>query len=104
MFSQRFKEIPIFAIDPGLVKTKIGTKNTSRLASFVWKLRAKKGIDASVAAHHMFNVLTQEEFDEQSGSYIRHGINVSSNPITYDKENIDKLWDISLKMLDINHF
>ncbi len=103
-FAQRFKEIPIFAIDPGLVQTKIGTKNTSKLASFIWSLRAKKGIQASDAAHHMFNVITQEAFDQQSGSYIRHGVNVSSNPITYDQENIDKLWDISLKMLDITDF
>lgn len=103
-FAQRIKEIPIYAIDPGLVKTKIGTKNTSKLATFIWNVRSKKGIAPIVAASHMYNVLTQEAFDHLSGSYIRHGKKVSSNPITYDKDNIDNLWNVSLSMLKLNHF
>ncbi|BCR36479.1 SDR family NAD(P)-dependent oxidoreductase [Mariniplasma anaerobium] len=102
--ASRFEDVPVYAIDPGLVRTKIGTKNTSKLASFVWNWRSKKGIDPMVAATHMYDVLTQERFDNISGSYIRHGQPVSSNPITYDKENIDKLWDVSLEMLDIKKY
>jgi NAD(P)-dependent dehydrogenase (short-subunit alcohol dehydrogenase family) len=100
----RFEDVPVYAIDPGLVRTKIGTKNTSKLASFVWNLRSKKGIDPMVAAAHMCDVLTKEKFDHLSGSYIRHGQPVSSNPITYDKDVIDKLWDVSLDMLNINNY
>lgn len=102
--AERFKDIPVYAIDPGLVRTKIGTKNTSKLASFVWNLRSKKGIDPMIAATHMYNVLIQEKFDDISGSYIRHGQPVSSNPITYRKEIIDRLWDVSLAMLDIDNY
>lgn len=102
--ADRFKDVAVYAIDPGLVRTKIGTKNTSKLASFVWNFRSKKGINPMVAASHMYDVLTKEKFDDLSGSYIRHGQAVSSNPITYDKENIDRLWDISLEMLDIKEY
>lgn len=102
--SNRIENVPVYAIDPGLVRTKIGTKNTSKLASFVWNWRSKKGIDPMVAATHMYDVLTQEKFDHLSGSYVRHGQPVSSNPITYQIENIDRLWDISLEMLSIKKF
>jgi NAD(P)-dependent dehydrogenase (short-subunit alcohol dehydrogenase family) len=102
--SNRFKDVPVYAIDPGLVKTNIGTKNTSKLASFIWSLRAKKGIDPMIAATHMYHVLTQERFDHLSGSYIRHGEPVASNPITYQKEIVDRLWKISLEMLDIKNY
>jgi NAD(P)-dependent dehydrogenase (short-subunit alcohol dehydrogenase family) len=102
--ADRLKNIPVYAIDPGLVNTGIGTKNTSKLASFVWNLRSKKGIDPIVAATHMYNVLTEEGFDHLSGAYVRHGKPVTSNPITYQKEIIDKLWTVSLEMLDIKKY
>ena len=103
-FSSKYKDIPIYAIDPGLVRTSIGTKNTSKLASFIWKWRAKKGIHPEVAARHMLNVLMDPTFDHQSGSYVRHGVIVSSNPITYKEEVIDRLWNETIKMLEIKDF
>lgn len=102
--SSRFQEIPIYAIDPGLVRTEIGTKNTSKLASFIWRWRSKKGIHPEVAARHMVDVIKKPEFDEQSGSYVRHGVVCSSNPITYKEDMINRLWDTTLKMLDIKEF
>ena len=103
-FQKKYKDIPIYAIDPGLVKTAIGTKNTSRLASFIWSWRAKKGISPEVAAMHMLDVINDPSFDHQSGSYVRHGRIVKSNPITYQEDVIEKLWKETLKMLDINDF
>lgn len=103
-FSKRYQEIPIYAIDPGLVRTDIGTKNTSKLASFIWRWRSKKGIHPEVAARHMVDVILDPSFDEQSGSYVRHGKVVSSNPVTYKENVIDRLWDETLKMLDVKAF
>lgn len=103
-FSKKYQEIPIYAIDPGLVRTNIGEKNTSKLASFIWRWRSKKGIHPEVAARHMLNVMISPDFDHQSGSYVRHGIIVSSNPITYKEQIIDRLWHETLTMLDIKDY
>lgn len=103
-FKDRYNEIPIYAIDPGLVRTNIGQKNTSKLASIVWNWRSKRGIHPGVVAIHMFNVLKDERFDTLSGAYIKHGEPMTSNPITYKKEVTDKMWDVSLGMLDIKAF
>ena len=84
-FKDRYNEIPIYAIDPGLVRTNIGQKNTSKLASIVWNWRSKRGIHPGVVAIHMFNVLKDERFDTLSGAYIKHGEPITSNPITYKK-------------------
>lgn len=103
-FSSKYKDIPIYAIDPGLVKTDIGTKHTSKLASFIWTWRAKKGIHPEVAARHMLNVIKEPNFEDQSGSYVRHGVIVTSNPITYKEEVIERLWNETLSMLEIKDF
>lgn len=103
-FSKKYEDIPIYAIDPGLVRTNIGTKNTSKLASFIWKWRSKKGIHPDVAARHMLDVIQDQAFNASSGSYVRHGTIVSSNPVTYKENVIERLWDETLKMLEIKDF
>ena len=103
-FSKLYKDIPIFAIDPGLVRTEIGQKTPSKLVSFVWKLRSKKGVDPMVPAKHMLDVIHLDEFDDKSGSYIKHGKVISSNPLTYQDDIIDRFWKISLDMLEIKNF
>jgi NAD(P)-dependent dehydrogenase (short-subunit alcohol dehydrogenase family) len=42
--------IRAYAIDPGLVKTDIGLKQTGALVKMVWSLQQRRGIDASIPA------------------------------------------------------
>lgn len=103
-FSKAYSEIPIYAIDPALVRTQIGQKNTSKLASIVWRLRSKKGVDPAVPARHMLDVIKDQTFNELSGSYIKYGKPMTSNPLTYQDDVIDRLWKVTLDMLDISDY
>lgn len=103
-FSKTYEDIPIYAIDPGLVRTQIGEKNTSKLASFVWRIRSKKGVDPRVPARHMLDVIKDESFNRLSGSYVKYGKPITSNPLTYQEEVVDRLWKESLEMLEIKDF
>ncbi len=103
-FSKKYSEIPIYAIDPALVKTDIGQKNTSKIASFVWNMRSKKGVNPAVPARHMLDVIKDDVFNELSGSYIKFGKPITSNPLTYQDEIIERLWKVSLDMLEIKDF
>lgn len=103
-FSKRYQDIPIYAIDPGLVRTNIGAKTSSKLVSFIWNWRSKKGMHPEVAARHMLEVIQKEEFNNLSGDYVKYGKSISSNPLTYKDEVVDRLWNETLKMLEIKTF
>lgn len=100
-FSKKYPQIPIFAIDPGLVKTPIGTKQTSKLASFIWRWRSKRGDSPLRSAKHMTTIIYDASFNQHSGAYVKHGQIVPANPLTEEAANVDRFWDITLKMLHI---
>lgn len=102
--AKRFPKVPVYAIDPGLVRTKIGSKGTSKISSFIWNWRSKKGIHPRVAAIHMYNVLSKDRFDDLTGAYVKHGEPISANPVVSKEDVVDKLWNISLEMLEIKEF
>lgn len=103
-FSKKYKDIPIYAIDPALVRTNIGMKNTSKLASFVWHMRSKKGVHPAVPAKHMLDVIKDQSFNDLSGSYIKHGKPITSNPLTYQDDVVERFWKVSLDMLEITDY
>ena len=94
-FQKRFPHIYSFAIDPGLVNTELGLKNTGPLASFVWNHRRKKGTDVKIPTTYMIDVATKKYYQEFSGLYIKDGSVVKSNIITYDQKHIDQMWAYS---------
>ncbi|PKK94058.1 MAG: hypothetical protein CVV61_01545 [Tenericutes bacterium HGW-Tenericutes-6] len=94
-YAHKIKDVPIFAIDPGLVQTDIGQKNTSKLAAFVWNLRKKGGTDVYYPAKFMIDVSTKPDYKTLSGHYIKKGESIKSNPITYDQTHRDRLFDYS---------
>jgi NAD(P)-dependent dehydrogenase (short-subunit alcohol dehydrogenase family) len=103
-FAKHIKEIPTFAIDPGLVKTEIGMKNTNWLAQYFWKKHANRGTDAYFPTQFMLDIATKPSFKELSGHYFFEGKSVKSNPITYDLEIAEKLWNESLVYAKIDTF
>jgi NAD(P)-dependent dehydrogenase (short-subunit alcohol dehydrogenase family) len=103
-FAKHVKEIPTFAIDPGLVKTEIGMKNTNALAQYFWKKHANRGTDAYYPTRFMLDIATKPEYRELTGHYFLEGKSVKSNPITYDLDVCEKLWNASLKYAKIDTF
>jgi NAD(P)-dependent dehydrogenase (short-subunit alcohol dehydrogenase family) len=101
-YARRFESIPIYAIDPGLVRTNIGAKNTSGLARIAWKLRSSTGTDIYYPAKFMIDVATKETYKDLSGNYIKKGIAVKSNPITYNADHGRRLWEYSEELTNIS--
>ncbi|MBN2268541.1 MAG: SDR family NAD(P)-dependent oxidoreductase [Acholeplasmataceae bacterium] len=102
LFSYRFhrmdKDIKIYAIDPGVVKTEIGDKNTKGLALFVWKIRKKSGVDAKLPAQQMVQIALDEKYIKDNGGYMKNGESVKSSRITYQIKKQDYLWKESEKL------
>ncbi len=98
-FAKKYPHLPIFAIDPGLVKTEIGLKNTSKLAAKVWLWRVSKGTEANYPASFMVKIATDPDYVSQTGLYFKEGVPKKSNPITYNEHHQDKLWVITEELV-----
>ncbi|MCR3906866.1 MAG: SDR family NAD(P)-dependent oxidoreductase [Tenericutes bacterium] len=101
-YARKFKDIPIFAIDPGLVKTEIGGKNTTGLARFAWNLRKSGGTDVYYPSKFMVDVALKPEYKALSGHYIKEGKSIPSNKITYNEEHAKRLWSYSESLTQID--
>lgn len=84
--------IKAYAIDPGLVKTEIGNKNTGKLVDFVWKRRRRHGVAPAVPAEIYAKLISREPEAER----LYHGINGSVVPSReVNKRNADRLFALS---------
>ncbi|MGD9910218.1 MAG: SDR family NAD(P)-dependent oxidoreductase [Candidatus Izemoplasmatales bacterium] len=64
--NNRFAHLGVkaYGIDPGLVKTDIGNKNTKGLVDFVWRIRKNGGVHPSVPAKTFAWILRQNSHPE----------------------------------------
>jgi len=102
-FARRSPHVKIYAIDPGLVKTNIGNKNTSPLARFVWEIRSRTGTSPYLPAKFMVDVAIKKEYETESGSYVKQGKIVRSSKISYNKSHQKALWDYSEKLTQVTY-
>jgi NAD(P)-dependent dehydrogenase (short-subunit alcohol dehydrogenase family) len=90
--------IRTYGIDPGLVRTEIGSKNTGKLVDFVWKRRSRHGVDPSVPAKVYASLICSES--EAKGLYYGIGGLLEHNR-EVNKQNAEKLFKLSEKLCKI---
>jgi NAD(P)-dependent dehydrogenase (short-subunit alcohol dehydrogenase family) len=90
--------IRAYGIDPGLVRTEIGNKDTGKLVNFVWKRRSKHGVDPAVPAQVYARLITEASNPEGlyygAGGLMRHSREVN-------KQNAKRLFEISENLCKI---
>ncbi len=84
----------VYAVDPGLVKTKIAAKGNNRLVRLVWSIRTKNGITPDKAARSVVWCATEASLGDRTGLYWKEGQALESSPESYDPEAARKLWEI----------
>lgn len=90
--------IRAYGIDPGLVRTEIGNKNTGKLVDFIWKLRSRHGVDPSVPAK-IFWELIQCTPEAEGLYYGLIGSLKTSGEVS--QKNADRLFEVSEKLCGI---
>ena len=53
--------VSFYCVDPGLVRTEIGLKDTGGIVKFVWRLRMRQGTDSAVPARTYTYLLSAEQ-------------------------------------------
>ncbi|NLA87437.1 MAG: SDR family NAD(P)-dependent oxidoreductase, partial [Clostridiales bacterium] len=92
------QDIRAYGVDPGLVRTQIGCKNTGKLVDFVWKRRSRHGVDPSVPAKVYAGIICAES--KQEGLY--YGIDgLKRHSGEVNKQNAKKLFEISESLCGI---
>ena len=97
-FNLRGMGVRACGVDPGLVRTDIGNKNTSGAVNFAWKLRKKHGVPPSLPAM-IYTSLCENGF---TGLYYGSGAKERRTSAYVNEGNARRLYNISLKLCGIN--
>ena len=96
----RAEGIHAYVVDPGLVCTDIGNKNTGALVNWIWKLRKKHGVCADVPAK-TYAYLVETEPAPQDLYFYLCKPNRYSRQVT--KEDADRLFKLSEQLCGITY-
>jgi NAD(P)-dependent dehydrogenase (short-subunit alcohol dehydrogenase family) len=90
--------VTAYGIDPGLVKTDIGLKNTSGIVTLVWKLRQKKGLMPEIPAKTYAYVCSESKAQDSLYYYNCCERKYSGQ---VKKQNADRLWKLSNQLCGV---
>lgn len=82
------------AVDPGLVNTSIGNKDTDGIVNLVWQLRRRHGLPPQVTAQTYLS-LCENGFTE---IYYGHGMKLLRISTQVNAKNADRLYELSLHL------
>lgn len=104
--AKRVGERPILvnAVQPGLVKTNIGHKNTIGLHSIAWWIRKLGGVSPEKGAETSIYLASSDEGGKVSGKYWDKCKPKSSSKSSYDEKMAAALWDQCLNLTGIEDF
>lgn len=94
------KGIRAYTVDPGLVNTDIGNKQTGSLVSFIWTLRKRHGVPPEIPAE-TYLFLCEQESAPQGLYYYLCRERKYSREVT--SENADRLFALSEKLCGISY-
>jgi retinol dehydrogenase 14 len=83
-----------YAVDPGLVKTRIAAKESGRVVRAMWSIRTRKAIDARQAAESAAWCATDPAAEGKTGLYWKERRPLCSSPESYDPEAGRRLWEL----------
>jgi len=104
-FNQVFEsitQIKAFAVDPGLVRTEIGHKNTSGIAYWIWSIRQKSAVSAAEGAATSVYLSTAPRESISGKAYWKHCRPAKSSAYSDNTEAAEHLWKISEEMCGIS--
>lgn len=87
--------IAAFAVDPGLVRTGIGTKDGSPIVRWIWGLRAARGIEPRQSAESVAWVAMEPSIQALTGRYWKGRRTLPSSRLSTDPAACRRLWQLS---------
>lgn len=110
LFTQEFEirkghlPITISAVQPGLVKTDIGLKNTISFHGLMWKIRRLGGVSPEKGAETSVYVASAAKAKGISGQYWDRCKPKQPSKKTQNQSDAAKLWELSMEMCGIQNY
>lgn len=98
------QNIVVNAVQPGLVKTDIGLKNTKWWHALAWKIRRSAGVSSQEGAQTSVYLATSEEVAAISAKYWDNCRMKPSSKDSYDLDHARKLWEISAGLCSVDKY
>jgi NAD(P)-dependent dehydrogenase (short-subunit alcohol dehydrogenase family) len=97
---RRFHErgVTANALNPGMVMTNIWRNLGPVIGPFISWLVSKNGQTPEEGAQGVIYLASSPEVEGQSGKYFRKTVEMKSDPITYDSQIAQQLWEVSEAM------
>jgi NAD(P)-dependent dehydrogenase (short-subunit alcohol dehydrogenase family) len=101
--NRRLKDTSVraFAVDPGLVNTEIGMKQTSGLTYFVWNDRRRKGTQPEVPAKTIAFLSREKSLQDEKHYYWRDCRPKQPSRQAQREDLAKDLWEVTAKMCGI---
>lgn len=96
--------ITVNCVQPGLVKTDIGTKHTISLHDIAWRIRRMGGVSPAKGAETSIFLATSDSIQGESGKYWDKCSTKPSSKKSYIEEDAARLWDISLQLTGVEDY
>lgn len=97
-------DVRAWAVDPGLVRTEIGSKASGRIERFIWKLRtrSRRAVDPDVPARALASLAAGDEVHEPQAFYRLRERPDSPDPAALDRTAAARLWALSERLAAID--
>jgi len=101
-FNRRIKGVEAFAVDPGLVNTKIVSKGDMGLFAWFGRWRILKGTSTDVPVTTLLFISSKDQIDTSKGYYFKGCQPLKPSPNARRKDLARDLWDLSSQLTGIN--
>lgn len=97
-------EVQAFAVDPGLVNTDIGLKETGPLARLVWRQRQQRGTSADIPARTILHVAAEPGLLGSNAVYWKDSAPLQPAKKALDPDLARRLWEESCRLCGIGGY
>lgn len=96
-FNRRYQDtrIKAFAVDPGLVNTSIGFKNTAWYSRFIWAIRHRRGTSPDVPAEIFYHLASTDSVKNAQEYYWRDSQPKRPSHLIFNEKLRRDLWQVS---------
>lgn len=90
--------VKAYAVDPGLVNTKIGTKGTNHFVNWFWNKRCKKGVMPEIAAESLIHLACRRDLPQSPSWYWKGGLPIPPSRYALREDEAARLWEFSSRI------
>ena len=99
-----FPSLRAYAVDPGLVNTEMGFKETGRLSGWVWTRRRKSGTSPDLPARTILHLASEPTLQHSADIYWKNSAPLQPSRKALDPVLASRLWEQSCSLCGIGEY